>query len=463
MRTQGGALARARRRADSIVNWLTGLGSLMDSGRTARPDLAREQLDWDELTALYRFNGYARRYVTIMASEMTRAGWRVRAESDPSAAPTAVMDEALGLLSACEEALIWARLYGGCLLVPVFEEDIPPLFKGRERAWLSQPVVPERLGRLTNLAVFTPNEAQVEQYEGRPGQRNFRKAHLWRVQPQTAAWSWSAWDGAVVHHSRVLYLSGARVPPHVRMHNAGFDDSVLQSTWDQVRAKTASDQGMAALMQRIKTDVIKVEQLAAMSTGDQEEYFSMRMREIARGKGMHDLLLLDTNEDFYQVNAQVSGLGLLDDKLARAVCAVTGMPATLLFGDAPSGLNTDGESGRRTWDKVVGAAQRHFLSDALRHLYALIFASQEGPRVEGSWGVEFNPLDQPTEREQAETEEIHARTDQTRIASGVVTPEHVRRSRFGEGGYRHQLDPIPEVVMPSAPLTPERVEGGADD
>jgi phage-related protein (TIGR01555 family) len=465
-----GLMERALRRADSIVNWMTGLGSLLDRGRTAGPDTAREPLTWDELTALYRYNGYARRYVSIMAAEMTRAGWRVRDEEDQSADPTAEIDEALGLLSVIEEGLTWARLYGGCVLVPVFEEDVPATYRNNTSSWLAQPLELERLGKLTNIAVMTPYEAQVEKYEGRMGKRSFRKAQMWRLQPQVTSWSHDLWSGAVVHSSRVLYLSGARIPPHLRQLNAGYDDSVLQSCWDQVRHKTSADQGMAAMLQQIKMNVIKVEGMASMQLGDQEEYFQLRMKEIAQGMSLHDLLLLDQGEEFHQINAQVSGLGLLDDKLARALCAVTGMPATLFFGDAPSGLNTDGESGRRIWDKVIGAAQRHFLQAELRRLYTMIFASQDGPEApEGKWGLEFNPLDQPTEREQAEIEDLHARTDETRIRSQVVTSEHVRRSRFGEGGYRHQLDPIPEqldppAALPNAPETPPSIPStGSED
>lgn len=444
-------------RLDSINNYLSGLGGAGDKGAVARPNVHRHPLDWAELTTLYRFNGYARRFVDIMPFEATRAGWRVLDDS-PNGEPTKEADEALGLRDAMAELDTWARLYGGALLVPVLEEDIPPAYRQRPAEWLRQPLDPERVGRVVNLVVLDPHEFAAGQWDADMRSGNFRRPRHWHIAPQTASETGGATLGGYLHHTRALYLGGARLPPSLRARNQGLDDSILQPVWDQLRHKTSSDQGIASLMQEIKLNVVRVEGLASMTTSDQAEYFDLRMRQIARGKSINNLVILDSGEDLQQLSAQVSGMGDLDDRARTALAAVTGMPQVILFGDTPGGLNTDGESHRRIWDKVVVAyQQRHYLP-RLRDFYTLLFASQDGPEAPEEWSIEFHSLDEPTDKEQAEVEKLHAEADATRIEFGILPAEHITRSRYGAGGYQHELMPLEESAPTEGP--PDFEESG---
>ena len=53
---------------------------------------------------------------------------------------------------------------------------------------------------------------------------------------------------------------------------------------------------------------------------------------------------------------------------------MSGLPASKLFGDAPSGLNTDGKSGRTLWAMVIHAVQEWVLRERIRRIYPPIAA-----------------------------------------------------------------------------------------
>jgi hypothetical protein len=78
-------------------------------------------------------------------------------------------------------------------------------------------------------------------------------------------------------------------------------------------------------------------------------------------------------------------------------------------------------------------------------VYEVLFAAKAGPTdgsVPGEWAVNFNPLDEPTEAEQAANRKLIGETDAIYIAAQVYTPEHVAESRFGDKGYQTELLPV---------------------
>lgn len=429
-------------RLDSINNFLSGLGSAGDKGASARPDVMRLPLSAGELITLYRYNGYARRFVDLMPHECTRAGWRVLDGTDDGA-PTLDDDERLRVKESFAEAYIWARLFGGALILPVLDEDIPAAYQDRPAEWLRQPLDLSRIKRVVNLVVLDTQEFAAGQYDSNLRSSNFRRPKFWHIAPRTEAYLGEQMtQGGYVHHSRVIYIPGARVPNALRQSMGGVDDSILQAPWDQLRHKTSSDQGIAALMQELKLNMIKVKGLAAMSMGDQAEYHHLRMRQIAEGKSINNLVVLDEGEDLQQMSAQVAGVGDLDDRSRTALAAVTGIPQVILYGDTPGGLNTDGDSHRRIWDKVINACQEAHLLPGLMRYYEMLFASTDGPEEPEQWSVEFHSGDEPTDKEQAEVEKLHAETDAIRIEYGILPADHIANSRYGAGGYQASIMPL---------------------
>lgn len=430
------------RRMDSILNTLTGIGGTYDKGASAAPDTGRLPLTDAQVESLYRFNGYCKRYVDRHAEEATRASWKVEDDSD-NTDPMTAEDERLDVVASFEEAAKWSRLYGGCVIFIVVDDNEKDL---------SKPISLANVKEVVNLVVLDKREASALEYDGDVRSANYRNVKYWSLSPARTPISGRS-DLGKVHYSRVVYLPGNRLPPSLRLQNGGYDESVLQSVWDKARNLEVVDQAGAILSQEIKIDVLKVAGLSSIAVGDQAEYFDTRMKLIAKQKSLLGILILGDDEEFSTRSANISGYASLHDRAKEAFASVCDTPQTVMYGSAPSGLNTDGDSSRKNFDKAIARYQMMTMYRPLKKVYTLCYAAKKGAFkgvIPESFRIAFESLECLTVKERAELEKIHADTDGIRVEWGFVTTEHVTRSRYGENGYSNSLLPVEEADIEAA-------------
>ncbi len=444
------------RRADSVLNTLSSLGTASgDKARATRPDVRRTPLTIRELDALYRFNGYARRLVDIVPDNATRTGWTINDGTD-NPNPMKEEDKRLYTFSTIGDADRWGRLYGGALVLMVTDDDLPAEFKdpdpvraaGLARKWLAQPLDLERVIRVANLVVLDRTEFEVLDYESNPRSPRFREPNAYHISPNTRGSH--TLGSMVIHASRTLYFRGARLPPTLRGSNLEMDDSVLESYWDAIRGKTSSDQAGEILTHEVKQDVLKIEGLSELEAGDQSRLFDARMKALALQKSLINMVLVGDGEDFQTHATPITGWADLDVRQETRLSAVSGVPQTKFFGQAPGGLNTDGGAQSDTFDQLIAGHQIAKYTIPLHWLYTVLYSAQEGPtngQIPEVWDIDFNPLDEPSSQQQADLEKTIAETDAIRIADGIITPEQVAKSRHGEAGFNTTLLPVDLVAM----------------
>jgi hypothetical protein len=145
------------------------------------------------------------------------------------------------------------------------------------------------------------------------------------------------------------------------------------------------------------------------------------------------------------------------------VSADTGYPITRLFGVSPAGMNATGESDMRNYYDKVRSRQQRVLKPMLLRVVQIISEWQKLPEP----FIEFRPLKQMSEKEQAELEKLQADKDQavantykTYIDMGAMEPYEARYLQFGDS-----LDKIPvpeEEALPPGDTVPEE-EGGQEE
>lgn len=108
----------------------------------------------------------------------------------------------------------------------------------------------------------------------------------------------------------------------------------------------------------------------------------------------------------------MSGIPDVLDNFGQYICAMTGIPFTVLFGRAPAGLNSTGRGDLENYyNDVVGKVQRRQLKPQLEKLIKTVQLCKDGPtggRELENWTIKFNPLWIPTEKEVAETNKLNA-------------------------------------------------------
>lgn len=419
-----GDLAGAIQRLDSTINPLTGMGDArVDKGAASRPGHFVDLTD-AELSDVWRSNGYMRRAISVRAGACTRAGWRVVVEGEDDD-PIAQRWREIGVFVAMRQALALAMLRGGALILLV-TDDLPA---GRT------PMTELRPGAtILRLIVLESEEFGAGPVDDDLTSPNYRRPKWWHVTPAGGMTSMQ------VHHSRVLYVDGEQALPTDRPSLSYLGQSWVDIVWRKLSALDMVDNAGAILAQEAKQSVLKLAGLEGLQTEDAAEVLRMRIRSMMRGRSTIGALVLDAADEFSSDAGTVTGYRELHEAAMAAFSAVCGIPQVRLFGIAPAGMSSDDKASDRNFREEVVDVQEERLRPVLESLARLTFAA-EGGEPDG-WALDFNPLDEPTEREWAEIEEINARTDATRIQSGVLDADHVARSRYGSAEYGTRILPL---------------------
>lgn len=241
-----------------------------------------------------------------------------------------------------------------------------------------------------------------------------------------------------VHESRVLTFPGVAVSRRARVENRGWGDSIFSRVDEVLSQYNQTWGGIANLMTDFSQGVLKVEGLAkALAGGNQATRGSVlttRARQLDMARSISRILLVDATEDFRRDTASLGGISDVLEQFALRLAAAADMPVTLLMGQSPAGLNATGASDVRFFYDRIAAKQKRRLLPQLKRMLKLLFLCKEGP-TEGEepakWFIQFNPLYQMTELEQAQLRKLVAETDKIYMDSQVLTPEEVTASAFG--------------------------------
>lgn len=414
--------------ADSIANYVSGLGTEADSTTAGRPTLCG-RLDTCEITALYVNDDLSRRIVEEVVEDATRGGWRV---TDRATGTLLDMpDDMPDITTAQKQAGIWGRCYGAGVIVMVPEGATVNMREPRD------PATPIR-----NLVVFDRHELTTAEWDTDPFSPTFNQPLRVNISPQSSGGVRTAEMGALrnVHRSWLLVYGGAPLPHQLRSVNDGFDDSILQAVWNVIRRFLQAEQGIANIINRFETATLSIGGLAAALSADEGAHLiQKRMALIQQTVSMVNAVVVDADagEKYERKFATVQGLDVLWDRLAHSVAKAAGMPMVALFGMAPSGLSADDKSGRANWRKRVAAYQKAQFKGNLETFYR---AFNGGKPV----SIEFFPLDETTPAEEVLNRESTARSIGLLVGNGVLSRDEARDMLREEGSLRSDA-PAPEL------------------
>ena len=135
---------------------------------------------------------------------------------------------------------------------------------------------------------------------------------------------------------------------------------------------------------------------------------------VAQAKGLHGMLLMDSNETIDRNSASFANLDHILNLYAVMCAAAADIPATRFLGQSPGGLQSTGESDLINYYDKINSLQTTWISPALKNLDQVLIRSALG-RPSEDIKFEWVPLKQPTEKEEAET--IKARAESLKLLS----------------------------------------------
>ena len=404
---------------DRLSNVASGLGGARDKMTSAR--WAVTMLDKQQLDAAYSGDGFARKIVDTPAKEMIRE-WRAwQAEKDQIEA-IEKEEKRLGLQAKVRKAISKARLYGGAAIVMGF---------GDEDAW--KEINPDRIGRegLKWCHVMHRYELTASDLRRNPDDPWYGEPRYYQFSDLTG----KLWT---LHPSRVVRFIGNE-PADETLRADGWGDSVLQAVHDALMNAGSTMQGVASLIQEAKVDVYKIKDL--MENLADEGYSNQLVTRFTLANTIKSLvhgLVLDAEEEYEQKQINFSTLPELIREYLQILSGVSNIPATKLLGQAPGGLNADGESALQNYYDDLRADQTMVIGPAMHRLDEVLIRSATGARDSAIHYV-WNPLQQQDEKEQTEIEakraETFAKIASTGLVPSVILSKALQNAMIESGRY----------------------------
>jgi len=175
------------------------------------------------------------------------------------------------------------------------------------------------------------------------------------------------------------------------------------------------------------------------------------------------LMLLDKErEELVQVNTPLSGLHELQAQSQEQMCSVSRMPAIVLTGISPSGLNASSDGEIRIFYDWIAAQQEAHWREPLEVILKAVQLSLFG-EIDPDIGFTFVPLYQMTPAEESDIRAKDGVTDCAYVAAGILDPSEVRDrlAKDPNSGYMG-LD-ADAVIVPPAPAPGEEPPAGLED
>jgi len=396
---------------DSFQNFISQVGigtNNQSSGSTyGFNPLSRNRLllEW-----MYRGSWLVQQIVDAPADDMTREGIDILGETD--AGKIADFNSAwsdLGIWEGLRSVTKWARLYGGALGYIMIDGQDPetPLrtstigkdqFKGLMvlDRWMVNPSFSDV------VTDFGPDIGKPKFYRTVTDAQGIEQMHI--------------------HYSRVIRLEGIELPYYQRLAENGWGLSVMEPVYDRLVAFDSTTQGAAQLVYKAHLRTVRVKRLREVIAAGGPAYQSLlKMFEMVRMMQTNEgLTVLDADDEFDAHQYTFAGLSDVLLMFSEQLSGASQIPLVRLFGQAPAGLNSTGESDWRNYYDGIRAKQRSQLGRPVKLLMNVSHRSFFGKDAPDDFDFKFRPLYVLNDQERGELAERVAAAVGAVADSGII-------------------------------------------
>ena len=415
-------------RADNYTNVLSGFGGTKDPMQRTSFSFSTHLINNPAtLETMFRFDWVVARVIEAIVQDALREWIDFNTEEQDVVQDVNDRLKELDVTCKFEEALVLARLYGGSAMIIGTDGDADP----------EEPLDIDRLGAIESLSVLDRYQLRIVKRFGDATKPFYGEPEIYALQEIASLGSENL--GQKIHTSRILKFNGNFLPKRQLIGNDGWHDSVLVKIEETLKQHGTSMQSGVVLMQDFITKVLKIPNLADILADEEtaSQTLEARMQFAIQNFSSVGVTVVGEEEEFKKIQTPIAGLVDLMDKYIEHVAAAADMPRARMFGQQ-LGVLAGAEETTRGWFDKVKAFQGKNIKSPLDRLIFLILSSKDsatGGTVPDAWSFKFNPLWQPTEKEQAETKKLMSETDKNYFETGVLTEDEIANSRFPTSGY----------------------------
>ena len=380
---------------DGFTNSLAYLGEA--SPLSEANDFVRHQIstDYNTLTIAYRENWLAARIIDTPCEDMTRSWYSLSSEIDQERLDQLQKLEAKhSVKQEITNAIRWGRLYGGAAAVIVI--------KGQEDM-LDQPLDYDMLqpGCFRGLIVidkvrgiFPSIELEEDMDDPEFGYPKYYQVTM----------NEESGEMLLIHHSRLLIFKGRQLPIDEEIMADYWGASELEHVYEELQKRNASSANIAQLIFQANVATLGISdygEVMGMGTQQQREQVYKYVTEMNRLRTSFGIALMSAEDKYEQHPYSFAGVAEVYEAFMMDIAGASEIPATKLFGRAPQGMNSTGESDMKNYYEVISQLQERVLRPALEKLLPVMCMSVWG-EVPEDLEIVFEPIGTTTPAERAE-------------------------------------------------------------
>lgn len=377
--------AATRRQAlDAVASTLTGLGSNADKALSLMPIDTTPFSNTDVVyQTLFRSSWVARKIVQLPPGDMLRRWRDFEGLGEDQQKAVRRIEDAVFLRRALYDVQQLTRRNGGAVLLMDLEDNRQPF---------------EPIGNIRSIRGLYPIERS--NVTVMPSD-TFLSYYPFGKEPEIYYIY-----GHPVHQSRVIPFRGNFLPSsNQREDNYFFGDSVLGPIFEELLQNMSVRQTVAQLVQEVGTPIYQLQNLWAMLGTKKYQQLTDYLQFINSTKSTHNAVLMDLADKLELLQVQFNGLFQTMKEFREPICAAADIPMTKFWGTSPGGLNATGESDIRNYYDGLESDRTQSIDPALTKLDPILLPlAGVAPEEPYTW----QPLWQPTEKEQAENERTEA-------------------------------------------------------
>lgn len=407
---------------------------------TQSANYVMERFTWDyyTLNILFRNNWIAKAIIEKPANEMLKNGFELQTQLDPEKV-TKIMQTWTRTRTKDKflDCLKWSRLYGGCLLIPMIEnqpdlskpldldEVMPDSYKGCfiVDRWCG---VSPSLDLVDDIS--DPEFGQPEYYIVTSAPMN---------------------ESIKIHHSRVIKMIGRKLPYWEEIAENYWGASELEHVYTELKKRDDTSANISFLIFLANIRVFAMEGLGqAITLGDQQALQNVykTMQTMNRLMCNTGTFAIDKDDSFSTQQYTFAGINDVYESFMLDISGAAEIPIDKLFGRSPSGFNSGEETLQNYYD-TIQEKQETYVRPPLEKLIKIITMSALG-EIPDDMEVVFNPVRRPSNMEKADLGQKQTQPILDAYTNGVI----------GKGTVLRELKQQTPVTNMWSNITDEMIE-----
>lgn len=400
-----------KRALDGYSNIPANLGAGANNlAQTANYVMERFTWDYYTLNILFRDNWIAKAIIEKPANEMLKNGFSIHSQIEPDK-----IDKIMNIWQKTKtqnkflKCLKWSRLYGGCLLIPMIENQ----------GDLSKPLDYETIMPDSYKGCFT-----VDRWSGvSPSielvdnitDPDFGQPKYYDVNDNTTGKTFR------IHHSRVIKMIGREMPYWEEIAETYWGASELEHVYTELKKRDDTSANISFLIFLANIRVFKMDGMSQMlSIGDQQAaqrvYETMKtMNHLMCNTGT---LAIDKEEDFAMHGYSFTGINDVYESFMLDISGAAEIPVDKLFGRSPSGFNSGAETLQNYYD-TIDEKRETYVREPLEKIVKIITMSALG-EIPDDIEIDFNPVRRPSDLEKSDLAQKNAQPIFDAYAGGLI-------------------------------------------